>query len=964
MKPLKVPTTFLKSCIEQRLCRLVLVVVWTMLVGVSLQLSIQAIERASMSMATESARKMFSMVELTRLWNARHGGVYVPISERAQPNPYLKVPNREIHTINGKDYTMINPAYMTRQIAELAKAENVTFHITSLKPIRPGNAPDSWEQKALESFERDVKETSSLLTIDDNQVFRYMAPLKVKKACMKCHEEQGYQVGDIRGGISVTMPSAHLFNIQNRQIWQTTLQHLVTYVLVMVMLLYFLSFMRRQLSAQRSSEQEHVKIIEELKQELIEENELLQKENLRQKETSEVLRKSEAQYRHIIEPLRQDYFFYSYDNQGRPTYFSPSVANVLGYDAEQMMENYEDYWASNPDILSADRFREQGQEHPTKYEVEIAHRDGSTRIIELNEQPLRDAEGKLTSVEGIAHDRTVRKLNEERFQLDEARLQAQLNLALLEVDSERQLIDYALEESVRLTKSQGGYLHFFDEDENTIQLYAWSGEVMKLCTTVEDEHYPLDKAGVWADCIRQGGPVIHNDYPGLSYKKGLPEGHFPLQRHMSVPILDGTRVVGIAGVGNKEKAYSDADTHTMSSFMNIMWRLLKSVRAEIEVDQLRKYLQNILDSMPSVMVGIDLNANVVHWNLEAERTTGLDAQYAEGKGVDIVLPILREEMHEIKKAIEEKRSFRKERVSHSIKGERRFADIMIYPLITNAEVGAVVRLDDITDRVRIEEMMVQTEKMLSVGGLAAGMAHEINNPLGGILQGQQNIRRRLDESLDKNREIADALGLDLAKLHAYLDQREVLYFLDNIAEAGKRASDIVDNMLEFSRKGGVEKKPVDLAALIKRVGDLAAVDYDLKKQYDFRSIHIKHEFDPGLPKVPCVATEIQQVFLNILRNSAQAIQSQEDREEPGEIIIRMQMGPGVLQIEIQDDGPGMDEETRKRIFEPFFTTKPPGLGTGLGMSVSYFIIVDSHGGRMQVDSTPGKGTRVIIELPL
>jgi signal transduction histidine kinase len=254
--------------------------------------------------------------------------------------------------------------------------------------------------------------------------------------------------------------------------------------------------------------------------------------------------------------------------------------------------------------------------------------------------------------------------------------------------------------------------------------------------------------------------------------------------------------------------------------------------------------------------------------------------------------------------------------------------------------------------------------MMSVGGLAAGMAHEINNPLGGILQGQQNIRRRLDGSLSKNNEVATQLGLKMDSLHAYLEQRQILHFLDQIADAGKRASDIVENMLQFSRKGDVKRQPTNIATLIDKVLELAAVDYDLKKQYDFRRITIQRDFDPELSEISCIASEIQQVLLNILRNSAQALQGRIQQGETAHITVRTRRQDDMASIEVTDNGEGMDAEARRRVFEPFYTTKPPGLGTGLGMSVSYFIVVDTHGGTMDVTSTPGQGTTVTVTLPI
>jgi diguanylate cyclase (GGDEF)-like protein/PAS domain S-box-containing protein len=156
------------------------------------------------SSANESVRKDL----LYRRWAAHHGGVYVPVSPQTPPNPYLAdVPERDITTPSGKKLTLINPSYMTRQVHELAAQESGSRgHITSLKPLRPENAPDAWESQALQSFEAGAKESSSFEQSGAETYFRFMRPLVMDSECLHCHEGQGYKLGDIRGGISVAVP--------------------------------------------------------------------------------------------------------------------------------------------------------------------------------------------------------------------------------------------------------------------------------------------------------------------------------------------------------------------------------------------------------------------------------------------------------------------------------------------------------------------------------------------------------------------------------------------------------------------------------------------------------------------------------------------------------------------------------------------------------------------------------------
>jgi diguanylate cyclase (GGDEF)-like protein len=194
-------------------------VCWFALVAVSAIWNISQIRSAHQQADVQVAQSFFEMIVTVREWNALHGGVYVPVSDLIQPNPYLKVPDRDIHLPNGMMLTKVNPAYMTRLIAELAeKGNQVRFHITSLKPINPGNAADVWETQALTSFETDAL-PESYYWGDQSHVFTYMAPLVTQTSCLKCHEQQGYKVGDIRGGISVSFRSKPV------TIWPVLLSH-------------------------------------------------------------------------------------------------------------------------------------------------------------------------------------------------------------------------------------------------------------------------------------------------------------------------------------------------------------------------------------------------------------------------------------------------------------------------------------------------------------------------------------------------------------------------------------------------------------------------------------------------------------------------------------------------------------------------------------------------------------------
>lgn len=270
---------------------------------------------------------------------------------------------------------------------------------------------------------------------------------------------------------------------------------------------------------------------------------------------------------------------------------------------------------------------------------------------------------------------------------------------------------------------------------------------------------------------------------------------------------------------------------------------------------------------------------------------------------------------------------------------------------------------DVTERLRFEELMTQAEKMTMISGMAAGMAHEINNPLGAILQHAQNIERRVSADIPANLQAAAEVGVSLDLVHAYMEKRGIFDFIGHIRSAGMKASEIITNMLQFSRRSDVGVEPVHLSTFIDRVLELAGTDYDMKKKYNFQRIELQRRYADNLPPVLLSVTGMEQVLLNILNNAAQALSGGEATQQP-RITVTTRMATGMAVIEIEDNGPGMDKKTAQRIFEPFFTTKEIGVGTGLGLSVAYEIVTKGHHGLIDVRTQPGKGCCFTIMLPL
>ena len=395
----------------------------------------------------------------------------------------------------------------------------------------------------------------------------------------------------------------------------------------------------------------------------------------------------------------------------------------------------------------------------------------------------------------------------------------------------------------------------------------------------------------------------------------------------------------------------------------------------------RRQLAEIIELLPDAAWAIDAGGTVIAWNRAIEELTGVQARemvgldrfaysvpfYGERRPILVDVAIAPNPEQELKYD------------SFSRKGSTVEAEIYIphfgenglylwaraRPLLDGSGqvIGAIETLRDVTEKRRLQEVMMQTEKMLTVGGLAAGMAHEINNPLAAILQNSQNLQRRLSPGLAANDRAAAEFSLDFEAMQCYLKQRGIFELLEVVEAAGTRISGVVDKMMFFSHKNSAILEPVHLEQLIDEALDLVACDYDLKKRCEFRSDQIVREYDRQLPVLVLNRAEMEQALINLIKNAIHALAGCRPGETP-RITIRTRRNGAWASTQIEDNGCGMTPEVKRRMFEPFYTTKDVGVGTGLGMAVTYAVVVKNHHGSIEVDSAPGRGSKVTVNLPL
>ncbi|HPO14212.1 MAG TPA: DUF3365 domain-containing protein [Candidatus Hydrogenedentes bacterium] len=228
---------------------------WSGILGGSFLWNVYQGKQEILSMARIQAQVAHQRDVIYRRWNAESGGIYAPVSQKITPNPYLKIPNRDITDQTGRPLTLVNPAYMTRQAHELAEsAYGIHGHITSLNPIRKENAPDPWETNALRAFEKGQKEVSAVETMGNAQYMRLMRPLMVEDSCLKCHASQGYKIGDVRGGISVAVPMEPLWTLEKARKIRLAGGHTVIWLAGMIGILAGAIRLRAQIRHKKKAE--------------------------------------------------------------------------------------------------------------------------------------------------------------------------------------------------------------------------------------------------------------------------------------------------------------------------------------------------------------------------------------------------------------------------------------------------------------------------------------------------------------------------------------------------------------------------------------------------------------------------------------------------------------------------------------------------------------------------------------
>ena len=386
-----------------------------------------------------------------------------------------------------------------------------------------------------------------------------------------------------------------------------------------------------------------------------------------------------------------------------------------------------------------------------------------------------------------------------------------------------------------------------------------------------------------------------------------------------------------------------------------------------EKTELSEYLTSIMNAVSWNLAALDKQGLLVNWNVGFEELLGGNPGDIKGKTLKTLLkpPFPADQLHHSVIRGEQVKDLPV--VCTRECGDPRFFHISLFPLRFRESSGAVLVIEDVTNRKRMDAALAEADKMFSLGGMAAGMAHEINNPLSGMMQAAQLIESRLRRESRKGQEVLASLGVNEYDLVRFYEELGVFPLLGIITDSGKRISGIIRNMLNYSRKSDGTFEPSGLDELVEQSLELAVNDTYGSEGLWFRRISLVREYSSEPVRVVCDKGKILQVLLNILQNGAQAMKGVSPDRDGGyqpRFILRTFAREGWGVIEIEDNGSGIPDSIKDHVFDPFFTTKKAGEGTGLGMSISSSIIREDHGGSLRVESNGVSWTRFIVKLPL
>ncbi|GJL56834.1 MAG: hypothetical protein NPIRA02_39660 [Nitrospirales bacterium] len=628
----------------------------------------------------------------------------------------------------------------------------------------------------------------------------------------------------------------------------------------------------------------------------------------------------EEKYRDLIENSPE--MIHQLEASGRFVHVNQTELRKLGYTLEDMLGM--SLWDIVPDdqqVMMKRYVEELGSQDHQTIETVFVTKAGESIDVEIHSTALMDAQtGALVYSRGFVRDITERKV-----------LQREIERYTIGLEQE------VSDRTQQLSASEGRYKAIFNLSADSIFVVNKDGLIEAVNERERDMLGHSHEALLGCSFLDVVVPAQRENIAELLQRMRAGAHQTPTQEIEVYDVTQRYRYVEIDVIRVDMGTHSSVmvqlrDIAERKRLQDQLHRYSEALEEKVqertqEIEQAKQYIESLLENANDVIYTLDrdqcftyVNSMIESWGYTKDELIGrpfltvLSKRY-RGRHLKETLDVGVKQVYEVEMA--------------SRTGEHRSVLVSVSPLYDQqgASLGMLGIARDITERKTLERQVQNAERLASVGKLAAGVAHEINNPLGGILNCLYNIRKGT-----------------LSEARA----QEYMHFME---DGLQRVQKIVRQLLDFSQQYQPELVETEMNALVDRV--LALTKHTLVA----KRIELKKQYDPALPTIMVDPHMIEQVLTNLILNAGQATR------EGGTVTVRTRQIDRVCEIDVEDTGCGIAQDVRSKIFDPFFTTKRTGEGTGLGLSVSLGI-VERHGGEVLLDSEVGKGTKFTVRLPL
>ena len=439
-------------------------------------------------------------------------------------------------------------------------------------------------------------------------------------------------------------------------------------------------------------------------------------------------------------------------------------------------------------------------------------------------------------------------------------------------------------------------------------------------------------------------------------------------------------LLDLTGKNRAEKLLEDRTAELLKTDEELKRQIKKRKKAKRTVKAAQREIEHLISSLPTILIGLSRENQIIHWNAVAEKV--LETPAADVMGLTLNQCGLEWDWNKVSEGIAKSQAedcnVRVDNIHYrNSQGAERYLGLTVTPF--NEKDSSILGLSimgaDITDRIKFEAQLHQSQKMEAIGQLAAGIAHEINTPTQFVGDNTRFLQEAFDDLIEAGNLYKESIkasksgalneeGIkDLEKRFAELDiaylEEEVPQAIQQTLKGIDRITHIVQAMKIFAHPGGGEKEPIDINKEIEKTITITRNEWKYVAE-------LITDFDAALTTVPCHRAEFNQVILNLIVNAAHAIADAngDHSAERGKIKISSTLDGNWAEIRISDTGHGIPPEIRHRVFDLFFTTKEPGRGTGQGLAIAHSVIVDKHSGKIDIETGEGLGTTFVIRLPV